>query len=224
MNRATCSFLLMAAVLLAAPALAGELELPNDFTWCQDRPSVEGDLIAPKEITDGVLEAQTQEFGLAGFINTVFEDGGLYEVRFRAFESEASRKSVRSSLERRYGNGEPKGTGFQWDLDNEQTIKLKFQSEQIYVSWEVPSERCGSAVEGVTGETEQEKMDREAIKKKKVVEFDPYSDEIDEDTEFSARGSDSAEEARAAEKAKKKKEEEERKKEKKEIKDSDVDW
>ncbi len=204
-----------ALLLSSSPALAGQIDLPSDLEWCAERSAVEAALGEFKsELDDDMLDAQKAIWGLDGFITAVLDEDKLVKVRVRFFETDKAKKKVLSTLSSALGDGAESGSRTRWNADDRSTIEHKVASEQIFVTFEIPWEVCTGGATGVIGQTEQEKADLEAIKKRKAIEFDPYAVDDDPDTQIVEKKVD------------KKKEAEEKKKEQeaKDLDDEDIDW
>jgi hypothetical protein len=211
-------FSLLLSLSLAAPAAAvaaeGDIALPEGTSWCEPRADVLARFADTNELSDDMVDATGQFAGVDGFYRLVFEDGQLLNMRFRFFESAADNSRVLKELERTLGKGTDAGRGgIVWKPGGGQTVTFKGQSEQMYVDFEVPLERCsGGVVRPET--TEREKQDLEALENKSNPAFDPYAMDTDPDKQLVEN--------------KKKKEEEEKKKEEKkkdaDVGDGDIDW
>jgi len=214
-------------VVLAVPGLAsaGSVSLPLDLSWCADSGDVMLEMDDPRELSEGVIEAEAKHFGLRGTVTALFEDSELTGVRFRLFDTEEHLTAVKKAITKAHGEGTwtvkdtPEGAArrmkAKWEVDANQSLALKVNSEQIYVSWEVTPGHCAEVVEERTGLTDAEKADIEATTEKKAIDFDPFAEDI-EDIEARKKEKDEA---------KKSEEEKEREKEKEEEPtDVDIDW
>ena len=177
------------AMSAATPAFAGTAELPAGLTFCDDRAAIEEKLGPVNELTDEMLEVNIALWGLDGVIRIVLNEGGLVTARFRVFESPDSVKVVKSRLEKALGApttvGEADGeTGlykkYTWAPGDSVTVEMTRQSDQLYATWQAPPVRCASAVEEQIGLTDQEKADIAGTEKKKAIEFDVFSEDLDE--------------------------------------------
>lgn len=220
---------LMLAAFLSLPGLAhaGEVVLPMDLSWCDDEADVLLGLDDARVVTEGVIESEAKAFGLRGTLTALTEDGVLVGVRFRMFDTDANLAKVKSTLTQRHGEGTWKDRSSggadrrlkgEWEVDAQQSLAVKVNSEQIYVSWELDSAKCLEQEGPHDGSlTDAEKADIEATKKKKAIAFDPFAEDI-EDVDARKKASDDA-----------KKSEEEKQREEEEAKteapeDVDIDW
>ncbi len=206
---------LVLLLLLALPttAAAGDLVLPEDLEWCQPRVEVLEAFDETKELSDDMVDANAKYAGVDGFFRLVFEEARLASIEFRFFESPDDVSRVTRSLEKQLGASTQTGRTAVWEREGGEQVSLKSQSEEVKVTWEVPIERCGSGGMSLE-ETDQQKADREAMKKSKAIKYDPYADDVDPDKQIV--------------KNKRKAEEKEKKKEQKKkdagVKDADIDW
>ena len=224
MKNAVITSLVALALLLSSPALAedvqeakatDQIELPLGVTWCQDKAEVELLMDAPQDVAGSVLESKARFWKLDGFINAEFEEGRLITIRLRFFWDEASVEKVKKELVRLLGPGAEERRKTTWAPGGSQKVTMRLQSEQIYVTYEIPWDACDRP-QGPTGLTDQEKADLEAVSDKQAIEWDPYADHDDE-------------EPIVDKKAKKDEEEEVKKDEEKEeatpaLKDGDIKW
>lgn len=202
-------------LFVAAPALAGaeETALPHDLTWCQPRVEVLEAFDETKELSDDMVDANATYAGVDGFLRLVFEEARLASVEFRFFESVDDVARVTRSLEKELGASTGEGRAAVWKREGGETVSLKSQSEQVKVTWEVPIERCGSG--GLSlDETDQERADRAATKKRKAIQYDPYADEADPNAKI----------VKNKKKAEEQEKKEEQKKKDAEVDDGDIDW
>ncbi len=215
----------VALALLASSPLAAEeeakeaaqpeqVDLPLGVTWCQDKAEVELLMDAPQDVAGSVLESSVKIWRLTGFINVEFEEDRLITVRLRFFWDEASVEKVKKELEKQLGPGAEERRKWTWAPGGSQKVMMRLQSEQIYVTYEIPWDACDRP-QGPIGLTEQEKKDLEAVSDKQAIEWDPYADHDDAEP--------------IVDKKEKEKEEEEKKEEEKEeetpeIKDADIEW
>ncbi len=216
-----------AACMTAGTALAGEPELPAGLTFCADRAAIDAALGEVNELTDEMLETNLKLWGLEGVIRVVLEEQKLVTARFRVFETPTSLKTIKGKLGKQHGEptvtGSPDDTGYSrkytWSPGESVTVEMSRQTEQVYATWEVPPERCSSGPDMQEGLTDQEKADLEAISEKKAIEFDVFSEDLEE------------REKQIEEEKKRKAEEEERKakeeageEDEEEAGDIDIDW
>ncbi len=220
------SALVLALSLLAGPAVASEVDLPLDLTFCEARDSVEAKMDSPNELSLGVVEAEGKAFGIRGTLTTVFEDEILVTVRWRGFETEDVFRKVRDTLVKRHGDGVLKdrtregmtrNLSMDWEIDAEQTVQLRVSSEQISVNWEIWASRCIAEEAPQEGLTDAEKADIEASTKKKAIDFDPLAEDI-EDVDQRKKDADEAKKSEAEV------EEEKRKEAEPTPEDVDIDW
>jgi hypothetical protein len=214
------------AMTWAIPAAAGSVELPNGLSFCADRAEIDAKLGELNELTDEMLETNLDMWGLEGIIRIILEEGKLVTARFRTFQTPQSMKTVKAKLSKMLGEGTAVGklddTGYHrkytWSPGDSITVEMSRQTEQVYATWEVPPERCSSGPIKQEGLTDQEKADLESVSKKKAIDFDVFSEDLEE-----------REQAIEDEK-KRKAEEEERKakeeagEEEEEDEDIDIDW
>lgn len=201
---------------LSAPglALADGGKLPHDLSWCQDRGEVEFELIAPKEMSDGVVESQDQLFNLAGFTTALFEDGKLYELRFRAYGDQGTFDTVSGAISKDLGAPTGKSAR-EWRGADGSQVKLRLQAgEMLNITWSGAANSCQSEASGKRAPTEAELHDREAMRDKPVVTFDPYAD--DPDVVEAQR--------KAKQKEAQKKEEEQKEEQDEKLDDTDIEW
>jgi hypothetical protein len=216
--------LALTALLSAGLASAGEVQLPSDLQWCADRGDVTTALPDATELSDGVIEGEGTAFGLRGTMTALLEEDQLLGVRFRCFDTDKSLAAVRSALTGLHGEGTvedrtreggDRRLKIEWEVDAQQSVSLKVNSEQIYVAWEAVPARCIEAQKARTGLTDAEKADIEATTKKKAIAFDPFDEKI-EDVDARKKAKEDAE--------KKEKEDAEEEAPKEEPKDVDIDW
>ena len=206
--------LVLMVVSACAPSIAhsAEAKLPSGLAWCQSIGEVLAQIPDAREMSDDVLDSTVTVWGVEGFLSAILDDSKLIGVRFRAFETAADLKKVRSKLVRSHGEGAMHGAATRWAAGTGVKIELKLQSEQIFVGWETAPGYCGSEVRK-SGLSEQEKADAEAMKDKKAVNWDPYADDVEEE---------------AVKKKVKKKEDEKNEEEKKThepaLGDGEIDW
>lgn len=219
---------LILASLLALPGLAtaGDVSLPLDLSFCDDTVDVRGALTQPiTELSEGVLEAEVEAFGIRGTATAVLSDGALTQFRFRTFDNDANLSGIRKKLEARHGEGafsdrSSKGgdrrVKYVYSVAGEVSLDLATNSEQIYVSWEAPLGFCsGDQAPARTGLTDAEKADMEATADKPAIAFDPYAMDPE----------DLEEKMEAKEEKKKSEAEKEREAQKAEDPgDVDIDW
>ncbi len=215
----------LAALTVPGLASAGSVSLPLDLSWCADAGDVMLEMDDPRELSEGVIEAETKHFGLRGTMTALFDQSELYSVRFRLFDTQENLATIKKALTKAHGEGKweikdtPEGAArrmkAEWEVDAAQSIALKVNSEQIYVSWEVPLGHCAEEVEKRTGLTEAEKADIEATTDKKAIDFDPFAEDI-EDIEARKKEKDDAKKSEAEKEREKEKEEE--------PTDVDIDW
>lgn len=204
---------LLIVLLVASPAAAVELTLPQGLTFCQPRAEVLARFVDPNELSDDMTDANGDFAGVDGFFRLFFEDDMLVSVRFRFFEDQEDVASVLKELQGMLGEGNDTGRATEWKLGGGKAVSFKGQSEQMYVQFEVPMDRCGEG--GMSLEmTDREKADLEAIDDKKDPAFDPYTMSDDPDKPL-------VENKKKEEEKEKKKEEKEKQKD---VKDADIDW
>ncbi|MCO4772081.1 MAG: hypothetical protein KDA24_18760 [Deltaproteobacteria bacterium] len=214
------------ALLLSAPgvATAGDVELPLDLEWCADSGDVMLALDDPRELSEGVIEAEAKAFGLRGTVTALTDEDMLVGLRFRLFDTDANLKAIKGTLTKRHGEGTWKDRSTEggdrrlkaeWEVDANQTLALKVNSEQIYVAWEVDPSHCAAPEKVQEGLTDAEKADIEATTKKKAIAFDPYAEDI-EDVEARKKAADDAKKSEVEKEEEKKKEEE--------PTDVEIDW
>ena len=222
---------LVFAAFLSLPGLAhaGGVALPMSLSWCDDEADVLLGLDDARVITEGVIESQAMAFGLRGTLTALTEDGVLVGVRFRMFDTDANLAKVKSTLTKRHGEGTWKDRSSggadrrlkgEWEIDAQQSLAVKVNSEQIYVTWELDSSKCLAQEGPHDGSlTDAEKADIEATTKKKAIAFDPFAEDI-EDVDARKKASD---DAKKSEEEKQREEEEEEAKTKA-PEDVDIDW
>jgi len=204
--------LLVLCVGISGSAYARDPVLPLGMTWCQSIGEVLAKMPDAREMNEDVLDSTQTVWGVEGFVSAIMEDDKLIGIRFRAFESPADLKRIRSAMGRAYGEGGTRGKATHWAVQGGGRVELKLQSEQIFINWETSPGHCDSG-EKTGGLSDQEKADAEALKAKKAVNWDPYADDVEED----------AVKKKAAKKEEKEAEKEE-KKDKPTLKDDEVDW
>ena len=212
------------ALLVSAPLAAEEeakeaepeqLELPLGVTWCQDKAEVDLLMDEPQDIAGSVLESKVKMWRLSGFINAEFEEDRLITVRLRFFWDEASVEKVKKELEKKLGPGAEERRKTTWAPGGSQKVTMRLQSEQIYVTYEIPWDSCDRP-QGPIGLTEQEKKDLEAVSDKQAIEWDPYADHDDSEPIVDKKAK---EEEKKAEESKEEKEEATPA-----LNDKDIDW
>jgi hypothetical protein len=175
-------------IWVASPALAATPDLPNGLTFCDDRSTIEGKLGELNELTDEMLEATLTLWGLEGVLRVVLEEQKLVTARFRVYESPAGLKTIKNKLGKGLGEaavtGDPDEAGYArkytWSPGESVTVEMSRQSDSLYATWEVPPERCAAAVTVQEGPTDQEKADMDAMSNKKAIEFDVFSEDLEE--------------------------------------------
>ena len=222
MKIAGISSLTVLALLLSGPVLAEEgaktsdpIELPLGVTWCQDKAEVGLLMDAPQDIAGSVLESKAKYWKLEGFINAEFEEDRLITIRLRFFWDEASVEKVSKALEKSLGAGAVERRKTTWAPGGSQKVTMRLQSEQIYVTYEIPWDACDRP-QGPTGLTDQEKADLESVSDKQAIEWDPYADHDDEEPIVDKKAKKTEEE--------KAKEEEEKEEVTPALKDGDIKW
>ncbi|MBN93275.1 MAG: hypothetical protein CL928_04275 [Deltaproteobacteria bacterium] len=194
-------------------AWAADATLPLGLSWCAPQLEVLADYPDAREMSEDVYDISTTVWGVEGFVSLVFDSERLVSVRVRAFETDKDVKKLRSKVEGLYGPGGVRGTTTNWSPGSGETVQLKLQSEQIYLNFEMALERCGDSTQKERGPSEQELKDAEALKRKPVFQWDPYSDDPEQ---------------RIVEKKDKKKDKKKEEKEAEEgdpeYKDGDIDW
>lgn len=221
MKNAVITSLIVFALVLAGPVAAQEeskepsqVQLPLGVTWCQDKAEIELMMDAPMDVAGSVLESKVRLWKLDGFINAEFEEERLITIRLRFFWDEASVGKVKKELEKLLGPGAEERRKTTWAPGGSQKVMMRLQSEQIYVTYEIPWDACDRP-RGPLVLTDQEKADLEAVSDKQAIEWDPYADHDDEEP--------------IVDKKEKEEEAKEEKKEEKEeetpaIKDGDIEW
>jgi len=209
--------ILLGLIVLSAcaPSLAqgAEAKLPAGLSWCQSVGEVLAKIPDAREMSDDVFDSTITVWGVEGFLSAILDDSKLIGVRFRAFETPADLKKIRSKLVRSHGEGSMHGSATRWAAGTGVKVELKLQSEQIFVGWETAPGYCGGEVlKG--GLSDQEKADAEAMKDKKAVNWDPYADDVEEQ----------AVKKKQEEKKKEEKKKEEKKKEEPTLDDGEIDW
>jgi len=208
-------FVVIAILLIlgSSSAVAAEGKLPLGLSWCSVQSDVLSAYPEAREMTEDVYDISTRVWGVEGFVSLVFDSAQLVGVRIRAFETERDVKLLKTKVEGLYGTGGLRGTTTNWSAGSGQTVQLKLQSEQIFLNFEVATERCEKAEKVEKGPSEQELKDAEALKRKAVLDWDPYADDPEQ---------------QVVEKKEKKKEEKKEEKEGEEgdpdYKDGDIDW
>lgn len=222
MKNAVITSLIALAVLLAGPLAAEEeaqepapLELPLGVTWCQDKAEVDLLMDDPQDIAGSVLEAKTKIWKLTGFINAEFEEDRLITVRLRFFWDEAAVEKVKKELEKSLGPGAEERRKTTWAPGGSQKVTMRLQSEQIYVTYEIPWDACDRPT-GPIGLTEQEKKDLEAVSDKQAIEWDPYADHDDAEPIVDKKAKEEAK--------KEEKKDEEKEEVTPDLKDGDIEW
>ncbi len=198
-----------------------------NLSWCDAEADVLLGLDDAKVVTEGVIESEAKAFDLRGTLTALTEDGMLVGVRFRLFDTDENLAKVKSTLTKRHGEGTWKDRSNEgvdrrlkgeWEIDAQQSLAVKVNSEQIYVNWEVDSAKCFEQEGPHDGSlTDAEKADIEATRTKKAIAFDPFAEDI-EDVDARKKASDEAKKSEEE----KRQEEEEAKKEVPE--DVDIDW
>ena len=222
MKNAVITSLVAFYVLLAGAASAEEvakaadqIDLPFGITWCQAKAEVELLLDSPQDVAGSVLESKAKYWRLDGFVNAEFEEDRLITVRLRFFWNEAAVEKVKKELEKSLGAGAEERRKTTWAPGGSQKVTMRLQSEQIYVTYEIPWDACDRP-QGPTGLTDQEKADIESVSDKQAIEWDPYADHDDAEPIVDKKAKEEDEKAA--------KKEEEPEEEKKDIKDGDIEW
>lgn len=216
------------ALLFSIPAMAyaGEVELPAGLSWCAGAGDVILALPDSQELGEGVIEGEVRAFGLRGTLTALMDSDELLGVRFRCFDTDANLAAVKKALIKQHGEGTfqdrtreggDRRLKMEWEIDAQQSLSMKVNSEQIYVSWEVEPSHCIQDEKVREGLTDAEKADIEATTKKKVIAFDPFAEDI-EAIDARKKTADDAKKSEVEKKA----EEEEAKKE--DPKDVEIDW
>ncbi len=224
--RAWTCIAVAALAMSAAPAAAGEPELPAGLTFCAERAAIDAALGEINELTDEMLESNLTLWGLDGVIRVVLEEQKLVTARWRCFESPKALKTIKAKLGGRHGEpavtGAPDDTGYSrkytWSPGNSVTVEMSRQTEQVYATWEVPPERCSSGPDKQEGLTDQEKADLEAVSEKKAIEFDVFSEDLEE------REKEIEDEKKRKAEEEEKKAKEEAGEEEEDPEDIDIDW
>tara|TARA_Y100001968_G_C19375095_1_gene727187 strand:+ start:527 stop:1165 length:639 start_codon:yes stop_codon:yes gene_type:complete len=208
---------LLATLILGlgvAPGLsfAGS-NLPAGLSFCQPSAEVLAKLPSAREMSDDVYDATLTVWGVEGFVSAIMDNDRLVGMRFRAFETPADLKKIRSRLHKAYGEGGTRGSATIWAAGPGVRAELKLQSEQIFVGWETAPGHCGTEVIQ-KGLSEQEKKDADSLKARKAVNWDPYADDVEGD----------AVKKKAKQRKEQKEQPKEEKKEEPSLGDDEIDW
>jgi hypothetical protein len=227
MRRWTLAATALLTMALGPTALAGDVQLPAGLSFCSERSEIDQKLGEVNELTDEMLESNLKLWGLDGVLRVVLEEQKLITARFRVFETPQSLKTIKSKLGKQHGEPIPSGKTddsglsrkYTWSPGNSVTVEMSRQTEQVYATWEVPPERCSSGAEKQEGLTDQEKADLESVSKKKAIEFDVFSEDLEEREQEIAD-----EKKRKAEEEERKEKEEAGEEEEEATEDVDIDW
>jgi len=201
------------SLLVSGNANAGGFALPLGLEWCQDQSSAEAKMKAPREAADDVVESAERIWRIDGLLSAIFEQGKLVKVSVRSYETDTHLSRTRSALEKMLGKGTAVGKKTRWSPSGNGSVEMKVQTEQIYAIFEAPSGLCGGPAEAKVGLSDREQADKDAMKHKQAVEWDPYAVEDEEEAPIVKR-----------KKEEKKEDKEEDKEEEEALEDEDIDW